>query len=225
MTQAPPLHRRTAFQRAVDAGWVPPPHWSVPREWAGERCFIICGGPSVKAQRALIPKLKGRIIAVKQSVLLRPDADVLWFGGESMVNLMLPLIPAFHGTHMVVRGKSCPELPPEVKRVGRHKDHTTLATEPTRVCGYDTGTSAINLAYHFGASEVILLGYDMKGGRWFNGEIHHPMPFPPQSQFDGHMAPLAGLAADCKAKGLRVVNCSPDSAVRAFEKQPLEAFL
>lgn len=201
------------------------PHWSVPREWPGERCFVICCGPSVKAQRQLIPKLQGRVIAIKQSVLLRPDADVLWFGGESWVQLMTPLMPKFRGTYMAVRGKSCPELPESVKRVGRQKDHTKLSDAPTKVSGYDSGTSALSLAYHFGASEVVLLGYDMKGGRWFNDEIKHPLPYPPESHFTGHMAPLPGLAADCKAKGMRVINASPDSAVTCFEKQPIEAFL
>lgn len=214
-----------SFRRAVANGWVPPPHWSVPREWPGERCFIICGGESVKAQRDLIPKLKGRIIAVKQSVLLRPDADVLWFGGEHTAKIALPLVPVFQGTYMAVRGKSCPELPASVKRVGRSKDHWHLSDDPTKVCGYDTGTSAINLAYHFGATEIILLGYDMRGGRWFNGEIPHPQPMPPESNHLGHMAPLPKLAEDCKAKGIRVVNCSPISAVTCFEKQSLEKFL
>jgi hypothetical protein len=214
-----------AFQRAVAAGWVPPPHWSVPREWPGERCFIICGGESVREQRHLIPHLKGRIIAVKQSVLLRPDADVLWFGGEHIADIALPLMPLFKGRHMAVRGKSCPQLPPEVHRVGRWKDHTTLSDLPTHVCGYDTGTSAVNLAYHFGAAEIVLLGYDMRGNRWFNGEFKHPMPTIPPSNHQGHMAPLPKLAEDCTRKGVRVVNCSPISAVTCFERQPLEAFL
>ena len=215
--------RRNAFQRAVAAGWVPPPRWSVPREWIGDRCFIICSGASVNAQRKLIPQLKGRIIAVKQAVTLRPDADVLWFGGESMIELMLPLVPHFKGTYMAVRGKSCPGL--DAKRVGRHKDHTTLSDDPTMVCGYDTGTSAINLAYHFGVSEVVMLGYDMTGGRWFEKEIHHPMPVIPESHFSGHMAPLTALAKDCERKGLKVWNASPISHVKGFEKRPLESFL
>lgn len=214
-----------AFARAIAAGWVPPPHWSVPREWPGERCFIICGGASVNAQRELIPRLKGRVIAVKQSVLLKPDADVLWFGGEHTESIALPLIPRFRGTYMAVRGKSCPQLPPEVHRVGRWKDHSRLSDDPTKVCGYDTGTSAINLAYHFGATEIVLLGYDMVGGRWFNGEIPHPMPAIPESHFLGHMAPLPKMAEDCLRKGVRVVNCSPISRVTCFERKPLEAFL
>ena len=39
------------------------------REWAGERCFILCGGPSLKDQRRHVPQLKGRVIAIKQSVM------------------------------------------------------------------------------------------------------------------------------------------------------------
>lgn len=213
------------WREAVASGWVPPPHWSVPREWAGERCFVICGGESVRAQRTLIPHLKGRVIAVKQSVILRPDADVLWLGGEHVAEIALPLLPHFRGTYMAVRGKSCPQLPATVLRVGRWKDHTTLSNLPTHVCGYDTGTSAINLAYHFGAKEIVLLGYDMTGGRWFNGEIPHPMPIIPDDKHCGHMAPLPKLAEDCVRKGVRVVNCSPTSKVTCFERQPLEAFL
>ena len=200
------------------------PHWSVPRDWAGERVFILCGGASLKAQRSLVPQLRGRVIAVKQSVILRPDADLLWFGGESQSSIVRALMPHFRGQYMALRGKSCPDIE-GVLRVGRWKDHVRLPNMPTLVGGYDSGTSAISLAYHFGAAEAILLGYDMTGGRWFTGELPHPMPIIPQSHFTGHMAPLAGLAADCQAKGLRVVNCSPTSAVTAFERQPIEAFL
>jgi hypothetical protein len=205
--------------------WTPPPLWSVPREWAGERCFILCGGESVRAQRALIPALQGRVIAIKEGVLLRPDADVLFLGGEKTPEIALPLIPKFRGQYMVVRGKGDQELPPAVKRVTRTKDHARLCDLPTHVCGYDTGTSAINLAYHFGATEIVLIGYDMTGGRWFTGEWPHPMPVIPQFHFRRHMGPLAAIAADAKAKGIRIVNVSPISRVTAFERQQLEAFL
>jgi hypothetical protein len=206
-------------------GWNGPPLWSVPREWLGERCFILCGGESIRLQRPQIARLKGRIIAIKEGVLLRPDADVLFLGGEKTPEIAMPLIPLFKGRYMVVRGKSDQELPPAVVRVTRAKDHAKLCDIPTHVCGLDSGTSAINLAYHFGATEIVLLGYDMTGGRWFTGEWPHPMPTIPEEHFRRHMVPLAALAADAKAKGIRIVNCSPISRVTAFEKQPLEAFL
>lgn len=206
-------------------GWTLPPIWNVPREWPGERAFVICGGESVREQRHLIPKLTGRFIAIKEGVLVRPDADVLFLGGERTPEIALPLIPKFRGTYMVVRGKSDQELPPTVKRVTRTKEHTKLCDLPGHVCGYDSGTSAMNLAYHFGAREIVMIGYDMRGGRWFTGEWPHPMPHIPEEHHRRHMAPLAALAEDATAKGIRIVNVSPISRVTCFERRRLEEFL
>lgn len=202
-----------------------PPVWDVPREWPGARCFVIAGGESIKQQRDLIPKLKGRIIAIKEAVLLRPDADVLYLGGEATDALAKPLIPKFRGQYMVVRGKWPETLPASCKRLTRTKIHTALCDTPGQVAGYDSGTSAINLAYQFGATEIIVLGMDMCGGRWFKGEWDHPQMHIPEDHFRTHLGPLPDLAEDAKRKGIRIVNVSPISRISCFEKQPLEAFL
>src|SRR5687768_4969345 len=97
--------------------WTPPPLWSVPNEWPGERCFILCGGPSL--QRDLVPQLPGRIIAVKHTALLRPDADVLFWSGEHADTLAPPVLKAFTGQYIVVRGKGHPVFPAHAKRVAR----------------------------------------------------------------------------------------------------------
>jgi len=201
--------------------WTLPKTWHVPREWVGERCFILCSGESIGKQAKQIAELKGRFVAVKHGVLLRPDADVLFLAGEGTLTFEKDLISQFRGRYMVVRSKHHPGLPMEVLRVARAKDHTTLCELTDHVCGYDTGTSAINLAYHFGATEIVLLGYDMTGGHF----CKHPLQNPPQDHFRRHMTTLADLNADAVRKGIRIVNCSPISAVTAFEKQPLEMFL
>lgn len=205
--------------------WTAPPIWSVPREWAGERCFVLCGGESLKAQRHLVPRLEGRVIAVKEGVHLRPAADVLFFAGERPAEIAPPLLKIFTGRYIVVRGRGHQVFPDTAKRVWRTETHERLSDDPTMVCGYDAGTSAINLAVLFGATEIVVLGYDMTGGRWFAGELHHYLPNPPESDFQRHMGPLPALAEDAKAKGIRIVNCSPISRVTAFEKQSIEAFL
>jgi hypothetical protein len=205
--------------------WTLPAPWAIPREWPGERCFILCGGESVNQVRDLIPRLRGRWIVVKEGVLLKPDADVLFIAGEGSDTIARPLIPKFRGTHILVRGKSSPFLANVSKRVTRTKDHTRLCELPTHVCGYDSGTSAINAAYHFGATEIVLIGYDMVGHRWFNGEWTHPMPRIPVDHHQTHLGPLKALAADCRARGLRVVNTSPISRERWFERGRLEDFL
>lgn len=204
---------------------VMPAAWSIPREWHGERCFILCNGESIRKQRHLIPKLQGRIIAIKEAVLLRPNADVLFVAAEKKVDIVPGLLKVFTGRYVIARNKLPGTYPAYVKRVCRTKDHTQLCDRPDHVCGYDCGTSAINVAFHFGAAEIILLGMDMTGDRWCNGEFKHPMPHIPQQHHARHASALPAIAADAKRRGLRIVNCSPISAVQCFERQPIEVFL
>lgn len=201
--------------------WTMPSPWPVPVEWAGERCFVLCTGESLKAQRRLIPQLKGRVIAVKHAVRERPNADVLFLSGEGTADVARELVPLFHGTHVIVRGRSDPSLPAHVKRVTRTKDHTRWSTLPDHVAGRDSGTSAINIATLFGATEIVLLGFDMTGGHY----CRHPLPFPPLDHFVRHMEVLPLLAEDAKARGIRIVNVSPISKVDCFERGRLEDFL
>ena len=204
------------------ATWAPPKPWKVPREWNDERCFILCSGESIGPQAETIKKLKGRFIAVKHGVLLRPDADVLFLACDGPYTLWTPLIDMFRGKHIIARSRIYPEFERYgVKRITRSKDHTELCSLSDHVSGLDSGTSAINLAYHFGAREIVMLGYDMTGGHF----CPHPMQRPPTEHFVRHVQPLDELAKDCKRKGVRVVNCSPISKVRAFERRPLESYL
>ncbi len=204
------------------APWVMPKPWPIPQEWApDEVCFVLCSGESIGPQAEMIQRLTGRFVAVKHGVLVRPNADVLFLSGEAFDSVCNPLIRTFTGTHVIVRSRHSPELPASVKRVTRTKQHAELCELRDHVCGYDSGTSAINVAYHFGARTIVLLGYDMTGGHF----CKHPLQNPPADHFRRHMGPLEGLNADARAKGVRIVNASPTSAVTAFERQPLEAFL
>jgi hypothetical protein len=204
------------------ATWAYPKPWAVPQEWsADEPCFVLCSGESIGPQAKQITRLKGRFVAVKHGLLLKPDADVLFMPGECWKEIVFPLMTQFRGKHVVIRSKFHPDLPESVKRITRAKDHEHLCELRDHVCGLDSGTSAINLAYHFGARTIVLLGYDMSGGHF----CKHPMQNPPRDHFKRHVVPLTALNADAKKKGVRIVNCSPTSAVTAFEKQPLEAFL
>lgn len=198
-------------------------NWSVPREWPGERCFIICGGESVREQEHLIPRLKGRVIAIKQAVALRPDADVMFIAGKDDGRVCAGFFPMHRGKYLVARGRY-PGVPAHCKVLHRTAIAERLSHSPGYLAGLDAGTSAINLAHLFGAKEIVLLGFDMRGGRWLNDRYHHHMPFPPQRHFELHLAQLPTIAADLEEAGVRVVNCSPLSAVECFEKRPLEDF-
>lgn len=74
-----------------------------------------------------------------------------------------------------------------------------------------------------GAATILLLGYDGKvsGGKthWFG---HHPEKEIP-SVYDIYRKALRQLPP--LLNGIKVLNCSPDSAVDAFPKMTLEAAL
>lgn len=194
------------------------------RAWAGERCFILCGGPSLGAQRHLVPQLKGRVVAIKQTVVMRPDADMMFVSGREDPVICAPFFPLYTGPRIVCRSRY-EGFPERVQFMRRTKVVDRLCTEPGVVAGLDAGTSCLNAVWQHGVAEIVLLGFDMSGGRWLNGEFEHPLPIPPQSHHDRHLKACAGVAQDLAALGVKVWNASPASAATFFEHRPLESFI
>jgi hypothetical protein len=95
--------------------------------------------------------------------------------------------------------------------------------------GCNSGYQAINLAYLRGATTIVLLGYDMQHGadgrRHFHGD--HPAPL---GNFATGMPGLCAskfpaLASDLSAEGVRVLNCTRQTALSCFERAPLSEVL
>lgn len=90
--------------------------------------------------------------------------------------------------------------------------------------GGNSGYQAINLAWLWGASQIVLLGFDCKEddqGRahWFG---QHGPGLIQKQPFGMWQNAFPKLAADLKTEGCRVVNCSRDTALQCFEKMSLE---
>lgn len=92
--------------------------------------------------------------------------------------------------------------------------------------GSNSGYQAINLAYLLGASRIILLGYDMQrtGGQahWF-GE--HPKGLHQGANYTAWAPLFHPLAADLKAEGVDVINCSRETALTCFARAALDDVL
>jgi hypothetical protein len=196
------------------------PRWSVPREWEGQRCFILGGGASLKDQYDLIPQLRGRIIAIKQTVYLRPRADVMFVSGRDDAQVCAPYFAKYKGPRIVCRS-AYPGMPKGTLYL-RRSVKGRYSRDPHLIGGLDAGTSAINLAALFGAAEIIILGMDMTGGRWVK---RHHLPVIPQWHFDLHLANLETFVPELERDRIRVVNCSPISAIPWFEFGRLEDFV
>lgn len=87
--------------------------------------------------------------------------------------------------------------------------------------GSNSGYQAINLAYHFGARRIILLGYDMMehGHRHHWHKEHRNAVVNPYAVW---LKYFDKLADDLKADGISVINCTRSTALRCFKTAALE---
>lgn len=199
---------------------------TVPRRWPGETVVCLGTGPSLTAEDVDFVRGKARVIAVSDAYRLAPWADALYacdvqwwkwhdgvkgFAGEKWS------LDWEHKWKARVRA-----LFPDVQLL-RHTGRTGLETDPSGIReGRNSGYQAINVAVHYGASRIVLLGYDMKlgaTGAHFFGE--HPTKHRgPYAQF----VPLfKTLVEPLKALNVEIVNCSRVTRLECFPKADLRA--
>ncbi|MBB2698953.1 UNVERIFIED_ORG: hypothetical protein GGI66_003630 [Rhizobium esperanzae] len=192
--------------------------WTAPRIWEGETVFVLASGPSVNGLDLSL--LAGRrVIAVKSSWLTYPDADVLFFADGRWWKDPALRPKAFEGL-IVSSAKEISD--PRVKLV--HKvEPGDLSEKPDTVALRRTSTTgAINLAVHFGASRIVLLGVDGKvtpdGPRHCHGR---PWPWPLKAGcFDEQAAEYRQIAPSAERLGIAIVNANPDSAIDVWPRRP-----
>ena len=85
--------------------------------------------------------------------------------------------------------------------------------------GGNSGYQALNLAVHFGARRILLLGYDMGGRHWFGD---HPASLPVQSNYRIFLDNFATLPNDLARAGVEVINCTRDTALTVFPRSTIE---
>lgn len=184
---------------------------------------LIGGGPSLILEDVEAVRARTRVLAINDAYRLAPWADVLYAADEKWWSWHQG-VPSFSGPKYAIES-SRPVTWPDV-RVLRNTGPLGLETDPSGLrAGHNSGYQAINLAVHFGALRILLLGYDLApaaDGRthWFGD---HPdrrvSPYPEmRAAFDTLVEPLAAL-------GIEVVNCSRRTALHAFPCAPLEQML
>jgi hypothetical protein len=197
--------------------------WSVPHEWAGETAFLLGGGPSLRGFDATTLAGHGRIIAINRAWELCPCADVLYFSDYSFwQEYGVKVWQRFHGKFV----SGAPELTDAAYvqslnltgQLGLEMDPTGLRH------GSNSGYAAMNLAYHFGVSRIVLLGYDMrtsKGRTHFHegygrteADVANTLQHAMLPCFNSLIIPLAQA-------GVEVLNGNPDSALGCWPKVEL----
>lgn len=178
--------------------------WSVPKEWEGETCFVIGGGPSVLTQN--VSRLEGRkVIAVNSSYLIAPFAQYVFAGDSRWLYEHRPALEKFKG-RVVTCGSAViwPGLLTLTKKLppGLSDDPRCLTFRYTSLHG------AINLGRLLGAAPIVLLGAD---GRAVGGKTHHHAPHKWPQRPDCWKKQREDLRTIRLPKGM-IVNASPGSA-------------
>lgn len=196
--------------------------WTAEKIWPGETVFVLAAGPSTRALD-LSRLARRRVIAVKSAWKEYPRADVLFFadGRWWREKQLRPSDDAFAGL-IVTSAKEIGD--PRVKVIGRTVNAKQgFATRPDQVTlERSSTTGAINLAMHFGAARIVLLGVDAKpaqDGRRHNHGLRWPWP-PSKSCWADQVREFAMVAPS--AHGVEIVNANPDSAVTCWPRKPFE---
>jgi hypothetical protein len=196
----------------VRFGWWP--------DWCGECVAIVASGSSTKG--AGVEQLRDRIhvIAIKRNVELCPWAEIVYGCDEAWWRLNNGL-PKYQGIKMT-QSASVPYTYRDIRRVevDTHRDDILVERPLVVGNGGNSGFQALNLAVQFGATNIILVGFDMAGEHW-HGRNPSPMNNPAASNFSRWLAAFKHAAPQLRAMGVDVVNCSVQSAMKCFPREPL----
>lgn len=202
-----------------------PEAWTVPPIWKGERCFIIAGGQSVP--RLFFrdhPKLPGRILAIKDAVFFYPFADCMFYAGRRLHKERPELFAQYDGQLIVKRtvDDGVPERVKQVRRANAVNGISGLQTDPRYLGGWDSGGSAINLAYHFGVKQIVLIGFDLTGHHW---NAAHPFPRARPQHHETHRISIDAMAQPLRRAGVEVFNTSPISTLKEYPFRDLDSLV
>lgn len=201
--------------------------WQVEREWAGETCAIIGGGPSlIPADVEAVRSVGVRAIAVNNAYSDAPWADILlfndlrwWFWHHDK-----PGFVAFRGRKATLHQfelKS--KYPDDYLLLGNAHARRGLQrglslTPGWLVPGGNVGYTAMNLAVQLGAAKILLLGVDMG---WHNGRTHCHGGHPVKAKEDCYPVMIQAFhsAVDqLRELDVEVINCSMISRLGCFPK-------
>lgn len=82
--------------------------------------------------------------------------------------------------------------------------------------------AAVNLACLFGAAQIALLGVDLLDNSHFYSGYGHKQAFPHRARI---VEDMWWMSRRLREKGIQLYNCSPESALRGFDKVELEPLL
>ena len=201
------------------------PDWKCP-------VIVVATGPSLDRNVAWVCRRARwfdgwRIVGVNDAYKMIPCADALYACDERWWEAHNG-VPTFLGekwtTHEGDTGHTNDKsgMPKEWNvNFVEGRDGNTFSKEASKIhYGSNSGFQAVNLALLKGATNIVLVGFDMRvvdGRRHFFGD--HPEPMHNRADYKDFIAPFRHAAREC---AVPIVNCTPGSALDCFPMGVLE---
>lgn len=197
--------------------------WKIEREWEGETCAVLASGPSMTQETANLVRGRCRVIAVNTTYKLAPWADILyaadreWWAGY-------PEARSFAGRKVTILSNVDSLMEFEELHYVENGGYGLIDPRATHVrTGKNSAYQAMHIAVHLGVKRILMCGLDM---RPVNGREHwhddHPDGVRKTMPFNVWITLFNQAAPFLRARGIEVINCTPDSALHCFKKQRLE---
>jgi hypothetical protein len=212
----PKTRKHHSYRPQRKGQWTKLPLFEIPRSWLNETIYIIGGGPSV-SNTPLHLIYDKKIIGVNMAYKLGDWIDICFFGDSRWFDWNREEIKKFKGTIITCQRKLRHINGHDIKSVQKGKKKG-IETNPKFVCwNGSSGGCAINIAYHLGASRIVLIGFDMKTK---NGEHHFHNDYPAKGkQYDPYkkfIEPFPVIKKEANRLGVEILNATPDSTIDCF---------
>lgn len=194
--------------------------WSVPRLWPGATVAVLASGPGMSRSVADLVRAAGLpAIAINETWRLAPWASMLYAADtEWWLAPHNTALRDYDGIKV-----SC--MPVPGVHMLRNSGTEGFDPDPGAVrTGGNSGYQALHVAVHAGASRVLLCGFNMDPGdaRHWHGKHPAPLRETPREMYARWIDRFDRLAPLLLARGVDVINCTPDSALRCFRKADLK---
>lgn len=227
--------------------------WQIPKIWNDGECWIMGGGSSIIQQfhipSSVVDKVYTKkeplsayspymaaihskhVIGVNMAYQLGNWIDFCFFGDDAWFNLHREQLREFRGVKVscapIFDKPSYKNKQEKIKYVpqNRSRTHGISDTPNTVSWNANSGAAAINLAYHFGATKIVLVGFDMKHNDAGNSHWHNEYQVTKRAVFPRHLKGFPAIALDAERLGITILNASPDSAIDVFPRHSVEDIL
>lgn len=200
-------------------------YWEIPSSWRGHTAYIIGGGPSVNDVDLSLIKDKC-VIGCNNAYMFGDWVDVCWFGDYKFYKWHTTEYKKWFNAYKGLIISNLDDGKINDKRVYLvHRKGQGINTEKNCVAwNSNTGASAVNLAYHFGARRIVLIGFDCK---LINEKPnYHDLHLVKDSDYKWSYKKFKHfwkkIALDAKKLNVEIINTSLDSDLKHFPIKRLE---